>query len=68
LHEFEFSLLKEIGKMNDEEKKEKERSSNIDLRPASLAKEKRSNEEEAKRLREETKTEIEKIEKLTGDK
>ena len=68
LHEFEISLLKEVGKMDSEEKKEKEKSSDIDLRPANLAKEKKANEEEARRLREETKTEIEKIEKLTGEK
>lgn len=66
LHEFEKELHEEIDKMNDVEKQEK--TLNIDLRPSALEKEKKAIEKETKLLREKTETEIEDIEKLTGDK
>jgi hypothetical protein len=66
LREFERELREEIGKMNNEEKNEK--ILNIDLRSASLVKEKRAIEKEARQLKEKTEAEIEDIEKLTDGK
>jgi hypothetical protein len=66
LREFEKELHEEIGQMDSDEKEGE--ALNLDLRPASLEKEKKSIKKTAGHLKKAAETEIEKIEKLTGDK
>jgi flagellar biosynthesis/type III secretory pathway M-ring protein FliF/YscJ len=65
LQEFKKELREEIERMNNEKNKE---GSDIDLRPATLKKEKQFIEKEGERLKKDIETEVEKIKKLTGDK